>query len=125
MSQAVRDSVERHAQAFENLSAALTKSGIGGHATRGHAIMATKLANDLRSTAALGQIPYEFRDNSMYASAPRLSAQATAVLREAGLEGTERMTLEALNASLDASGTSAGDRFICKEAMAASGRITA
>ena len=65
------DKVEPHAAALDSCAAAMDAAGVGGDATRGHAVVVRKMASSMRAEAAMGKIPHIFRDHDYpyYASA--------------------------------------------------------
>jgi hypothetical protein len=133
MSEAVRARVERHAQALDDVGAAMTADGIGGHNMRGHVVMAKKMAAGLRAQAATGALPFDYRGDGMYAAA--VTAPDTAPiplvalhhLRAAGLDLGASDTIHSsdLDASLAAAGTEPANRLLIKTALRSAGRLTA
>lgn len=61
--------VEAHAAALEACADGMTAAGIGGHDTRGHAVLARRMAAHLRAAAAMGELPHIYRDHDFFASA--------------------------------------------------------
>lgn len=63
--------VEPHAKALEACASGMEAAGIGGDETRGHAVIARKMAAHLRAAGATGQLPSAFRDPSYYAASDK------------------------------------------------------
>lgn len=61
--------VEPHAKALESCADGMTAAGIGGHESRGHAVLARKMAAHMRASAAMGELPHIYRDHDFFASA--------------------------------------------------------
>jgi hypothetical protein len=60
--------VEPHAKALEAAADGMCAAGIGGHETRGHAVMARKMAAHLRASAAQGVLPHIYRDHDFFSA---------------------------------------------------------
>lgn len=52
--------VERHAAELEKAADHMDAAGIGGHPTRGHAVVLRNMASDIRANAAVGKMPHVF-----------------------------------------------------------------
>jgi hypothetical protein len=125
----LRQDIERFSQAAEDLAKAMDASGIGQHATQGHAAVLRRMASSMRADAAQGKTPFAFTDNSVYAAATasQLPAQIVHTMRASGLEmgPNDTIALDDLNETFSRAGTDPGDRIAIKSALAAAGRLTA
>jgi hypothetical protein len=130
----ILDKVEPHAAALEAAGDAMHEAGIGNHPVRGHAAIAHRMAQDLRAQASVGRTAHEFNDGAVCASAAvddeqtkrkllgisRLLAQADVELPPSGA-----ITMDALNAKLDASDLPTEKKILVKHTLLATGRLAA
>jgi len=82
--------VEPHAKALEACADGMCAAGIGGHETRGHAVMARKMAAHLRASAAMGELPHVYRDHDFFSASgedkDKKAAEATAATLKTVIE---------------------------------------
>lgn len=58
-----RNMVEPHASALESAANAMQTAGVGAHPANGHVKVLHSMAASMRASAAMGQVPYIFRDH--------------------------------------------------------------
>jgi hypothetical protein len=80
-------------------------AGIGGDPTRGHAVIARKMAGHMRASAALGNLPHIFRDHDFFSAA----AEAPKAIDAAAITTAVEAAVKPLQDKIDAQGTTITD----------------
>jgi hypothetical protein len=119
--------VEPFAAGLEKIAGAMDESGLGGHATRGHAAILRQMASSMRADAAQGKMPHVFDGlGPMYAGAaaakPQLSATTLRACAQLGLDvAKDRIDIGELNEAL--AKMSIRERITVKTELAHAGLI--
>ncbi len=120
--------VEPHAARLEDIADGMDAAGIGGHPTRGHAVMLRYMASCLR--AGTDEVVH-IDDNGAApwsgTPSPRLSAMSAAALVKAGIEVPdkegEKIPAGKLDAAIAKSKISIRERIALKSELARAGLI--
>ena len=91
--------VEKHAAELEKAADHMDAAGIGGHPTRGHAMVARNMASDIRAKAARGEMPAVF--DAFYAKADE-KVEAKVDLDRAVKAAVEDAAVKKASAEFDA-----------------------
>lgn len=95
--------VEKHAAELEKAADHMDAAGIGGHPTKGHAVMLRRMAADLRANAAKGELPAVFDQfNAAADTDSEMSARQARMLAHG--RGRPLTMLEAVRAAGDDQG---------------------
>lgn len=104
--------IEPHATKLEAAADQMEKDGIGLHATQGHVNQIRRMADSMRSDAALGKVPHAYHDSGSYWASgeprrqPEPQQQQTVKVEETAefkaLKASSETTVQELKAAKDA-----------------------
>jgi hypothetical protein len=97
---ALSDRVEKHAVRLDKAADMMDQDGIGGHPSRGHAMMLRKMAGSMRADAAMGKTPHVFLDGDNYMHAAAAAVDPDSADRTTAKGARQQITIdEAISAA--------------------------